>query len=195
MLNIVLFGPPGAGKGTQSKKLIDKCKLIHLSTGDILRSEIVLKTQLGLEAKKNMDKGRLVPDEVVIGMIRTKLEENRGVAGFIFDGFPRTTEQAIALDELLTNYKTGISAMLALDVDHDELVNRLLQRGKNSGRPDDQNLSIIENRVKVYHKQTRPLIDYYTEQNKFHSIDGMGSIEEIFARLYKKINSFKQRKI
>lgn len=190
MLNIILFGPPGAGKGTQSKKLIDKCNLLHLSTGDILRSEIALKSQLGLEAKKNMDKGRLVPDEVVIGMIRTKLEENRGVAGFIFDGFPRTTEQAIALDELLTNHETGISAMLALDVEHDELVKRLLFRGKNSGRPDDKDLSIIENRVKVYQKQTSPLIDYYTGQNKFYSINGMGSIEEIFERLCQKVNTF-----
>src|SRR5277367_6401214 len=139
MLNIVLFGPPGAGKGTQSEKLISKYQLVHLSTGDILRSEIANGTKLGLEAKKLMDQGVLVPDEVVIGMIESKVDANKNAKGFIFDGFPRTTAQAEALDRLLKTKDTGISMMLALEVDNEELVKRLLNRGKDSGRADDQN--------------------------------------------------------
>jgi len=189
MLNLVLFGPPGAGKGTQSDKLIDKYSLIHLSTGDLLRSEIAAETQLGIEAKKYMDKGELVPDEVVIGMIEHKLDDNSDTKGFIFDGFPRTQAQAKALDELLASHNTGISAMLALEVKHQELINRLLNRGKNSGRSDDKDQSIIENRIKVYHNQTCPLIEYYYAQNKFHSIDGMGTIEEIFDRLSERVDN------
>ncbi len=188
MLNIVLFGPPGAGKGTQSDKLIRKYGLIHLSTGDLLRSEIAANSPLGIEAKKFMDKGELVPNEVVIGMIEKKLNSNSESKGFIFDGFPRTKEQATALDILLANHKTQISAMLALEVEHTELVKRLLNRGKNSGRSDDVSREIIENRIKVYHNLTCPLIEYYYEQNKFHSIDGMGTIQEIFDRLCARIN-------
>ena len=147
MLNIVLFGPPGAGKGTQSEKLIIKYNLIHLSTGDILRAELSAQSNLGIEAKKYMEKGELVPDEVVIGMIDAKIEKSENAAGFIFDGFPRTTAQAEALDKLLGKRNISITAMLALEVDHQELINRLLYRGKDSGRADDQNMSIIENRI------------------------------------------------
>jgi adenylate kinase len=191
MLNLVLFGPPGSGKGTQSEKLIQKYQLVHLSTGDILRGELKAQSPLGIEAKKYMDKGELVPDQVVIGMIGLKLDQNLNARGFIFDGFPRTTSQAKALDELLTARKTGISIMLALEVHHDELVKRLLNRGKDSGRADDQNPEIIENRIKVYHKETSPVIDYYSAQNKFSSIEGVGSIDEIFGRLCAQIDKLK----
>ena len=156
MLNIVLFGPPGAGKGTQSEKLIEKYQLVHLSTGDILRGEIAAGTELGLEAKKLMDEGALVPDEVVIGMISSKLDQNKGVKGFIFDGFPRTTAQAEALDSLLSEKSTSITTMLALEVDTEELTKRLLLRGKDSGRADDQNEEIIRNRISEYNNQTAP---------------------------------------
>ncbi len=183
MLNIVLFGPPGAGKGTQSEKLIEKYQLVHLSTGDILRAEITNKTKLGMEAKSFMDKGALVPDEVVIGMIASKLDANKKAKGFIFDGFPRTTSQAEALDKLLSDRKIPITCMLALEVEHDELVNRLLNRGLTSGRSDDQNPEIIENRITEYNNKTAPVIKFYNVQGKFHGIKGMGSIEEIFDRL------------
>ncbi len=189
MLNLVLFGPPGAGKGTQAEKLIDKYQLVHLSTGDILRSEIKNQTKLGLEAKNYMDKGALVPDSVVIGMIESKIDQNNCAKGFIFDGFPRTTPQANALDELLNKKGNPISKMLALEVDHDELVKRLLNRGKDSGRADDQNQEVIENRIKVYHNETSPLIDYYSKQDKFQGIQGMGSIDDIFERLCEAIDN------
>jgi adenylate kinase len=189
MLNIVLFGPPGSGKGTQSEKLIEKYQLVHFSTGDILRGEIKAQSKLGLEAKAFMDKGELVPDSVVIGMISDKLDKNTDAKGFIFDGFPRTTKQAEALDKLLAEKKISISAMLALEVEKDELVKRLLLRGKDSGRADDQNESIIENRIKVYNSETSPLIDYYKAQNKFKGIHGMGSIDDIFGRLALAIDS------
>ena len=189
MTNIVLFGPPGAGKGTQSEKLIDKYNLVHLSTGDILRSELSAQTPLGIEAKKFMDKGELVPDEVVIGMIDFKLDKNKSAKGFIFDGFPRTTAQAEALDKLLTEKQTSITAMIALEVEHHELVKRLLNRGKNSGRSDDQDDTIIENRIKVYHNETAPLIDFYEKQNKFRSVQGMGNVDNIFERLCSAIDS------
>ena len=188
MLNLVLFGPPGAGKGTQAEMLLKKYGLLHLSTGDILRSEIKNETKLGLEAKKFMEKGELVPDEVVIGMIDSKLEKNKDAKGFIFDGFPRTTLQAEALDKLLDTKGNQISMMLALDVEHEELVKRLLNRGKDSGRADDQDVNVIENRIKVYHSETTPLIEYYSAQNKFHAIQGMGSIDEIFKRLCEAID-------
>ena len=183
MLNIILFGPPGAGKGTQSEKLIDKYKLVHLSTGDILRSEIAAGTALGLEAKKIMDQGVLVPDEVVIGMISAKLDQNRNANGFIFDGFPRTIAQAKALDKLLQEKGTQISMMLAMEVKDQELEKRLLGRGKDSGRPDDQNVDIIRKRIKEYNDKTLPLRDYYSAQHKFHSVYGIGTIDEIFKRL------------
>ncbi len=188
MLNIVLFGPPGAGKGTQSEKIIEKYQLVHLSTGDILRSEVKAQTKLGLEAKKFMDKGELVPDAVVIGMIGVKLDANKDANGFIFDGFPRTAAQAEALDILLSEKNTPISCMIALEVEHEELVKRLLERGKASGRSDDQNPAIIENRIKVYHKETAPLINYYGTQDKFIPVQGMGSIDDIFVRICNAID-------
>lgn len=187
MLNIVLFGPPGAGKGTQSEKLISKYGLVHLSTGDILRSEIARGTALGMEAKQIMDRGDLVSDDIVIGMIEAKLDANPHANGFIFDGFPRTQAQAIALDDLLQKKGTAISAMLALEVDNEELVKRLLLRGKDSGRPDDANEEIIRNRVNEYNNKTLPLKKYYSEQAKFHSINGIGSIESIFNQLTERI--------
>jgi len=191
MINIILFGPPGAGKGTQSLKLIEKYKLVHLSTGDILRSEIAKQSDLGIAAKKNIDKGELVPDEVVIGMIDKKLEEHKNCNGFIFDGFPRTTPQAQALDRLLAERKKPILAMIALVVDEEELIKRLLNRGKESGRTDDQELTIIENRIKVYTNETAPLADYYSNQKKFVGIEGFGSIDDIFARISGTIDKLK----
>lgn len=180
MLNLVLFGPPGAGKGTQSQKLIEKYRLIHLSTGDLLRGEISQGTELGLEAKKLMDEGLLVPDAVVIGMISNKLDANKDAKGFIFDGFPRTVAQAEALDTLLESKGSAISGMVALEVDDDELERRLLNRGKDSGRPDDQNPEIIRKRIKEYNDKTMPVAGYYKAQDKFASINGIGSIDEIF---------------
>ncbi|MBS1763445.1 MAG: adenylate kinase [Bacteroidetes bacterium] len=187
MLNLVLFGPPGAGKGTQSEKLIQHYQLVHLSTGDILRSEIAAKTTLGLEAKKLMDQGILVPDEVVIGMINSKLNANPDAKGFIFDGFPRTKAQAEALDELLKNKGTSITLMLALEVSETELTKRLLLRGKDSGRPDDQNEEIIRKRIEEYNRKTAPVAEYYKAQNKFKGVNGVGSIEEIFENLCRSI--------
>jgi adenylate kinase len=192
MLNIVLFGPPGAGKGTQSEKLIEKFQLIHLSTGDLLRSEIAQQTELGMQAKLLMDKGELVPDAVVIGMIRSKLEHNQQAKGFIFDGFPRTAAQAEALDNLLSEKKTGIKCMLALEVDNEELTKRLLLRGKDSGRADDQNEEIIRNRIKEYNNKTAPLKDFYSAQNKFHAVNGIGGIDEIFSALCAEIGAVHQ---
>lgn len=183
MLNIVLFGPPGSGKGTQSTKLIEKYKLVHFSTGDILRAEIAAKTPLGIEAKKKMDMGNLVSDDIVIGMIGNKLDQNAGAKGFIFDGFPRTTAQAEALDKLLTQKGTSITKMLALEVEKQELINRLLLRGKDSGRADDQDESIIENRIAVYNRETAIVADYYKKQNKYTGIKGVGEIDEIFKLL------------
>jgi len=183
MLNLILFGPPGAGKGTQAEFLIESYHLIHLSTGDLLRSEIAGQTRLGLEAKNFMDKGELVPDAVVIGMIKSKLEANKDADGFIFDGFPRTVEQADALDALLNDNKTPVSGMLSLEVEHQELVNRLMGRGLVSGRPDDQDVSVIENRINVYGEKTAPLIKYYDAQGKHFGINGMGTIPEIASRL------------
>lgn len=188
MLNLVLFGPPGAGKGTQSTKLIEKYHLIHLSTGDILRSELAAETELGIEAKKYMDKGNLVPDKVVIGMINSRIEDNKEAKGFIFDGFPRTTAQAQALDELLNDKGTPINAMIALEVEKEELIKRLLSRGKDSGRADDQDRSVIENRIQVYNNETAPLIEYYKAQNKFISIQGMGEIDEIHQRICQEVD-------
>ncbi|UZR95752.1 adenylate kinase [Chondrinema litorale] len=189
MINIVLFGPPGAGKGTQSMKIKEKYNLVHLSTGDLLRSEIAAGTELGLEAKKLMDAGKLVPDEVVIGMIDHKLKDNKDAEGFIFDGFPRTVKQAEALDSLMEENDMAISGMIALEVSEEELVTRLLERGKTSGRPDDQNEGLIRTRVHEYENKTAPVAGYYKEQGKFVSVKGIGSVEEIFTNLSETIQS------
>jgi adenylate kinase len=183
MLNIVLFGPPGAGKGTQASLLIEKYNLVHLSTGDILRGEITAGTSLGLEAKSLMDRGDLVPDEVVIGMISSKLDNNPNAKGFIFDGFPRTTAQAEALDSVLERKKTTITAMLSLKVEDEELIKRLLARGEYSGRDDDKNESVIANRINEYNKKTAPLKEFYSTQNKLSEIEGLGSVEYIALKL------------
>ncbi|MAW21628.1 MAG: adenylate kinase [Flavobacteriales bacterium] len=189
MLNIVLFGPPGAGKGTQSNLLINKYNLVHLSTGDILRSEISEGTKLGVEAKSIMDRGDLVSDEIVIGMISSKLDNNPDANGFIFDGFPRTEAQATALDNLLKGKETSISVMLSLKVADDELIKRLLKRGKDSGRADDKNESIIANRINEYNNKTAPLKTFYSNQDKLSEIEGIGSVEEIANRLNSVIDN------
>ena len=189
MLNIVLFGPPGAGKGTQAKKLIDSYHLIHLSTGDLLRAEIAKGTSLGIQAKSIMDRGDLVSDEIVIGMIENKLTENPDAKGFIFDGFPRTTAQAQALDELLERKNSSINMMIALEVDNVELTRRLLVRGHESGRADDQNEDIIKNRIAEYNNKTAPLKNYYSNKGKFHSVYGIGTVEQIFELLCATIDN------
>ncbi|MBX2980578.1 MAG: adenylate kinase [Flavobacteriales bacterium] len=186
-LNIVLFGPPGAGKGTQSNFLIERYGLVHLSTGDLLRAEIKAESQLGLQAKELMDAGQLVPDAVVIGMIRNKMEAHLDAKGFIFDGFPRTKAQAETLDEMLDAKSEPITAMLALEVPEEELIKRLLGRGATSGRSDDQDESIIRNRIREYTTKTAPLKDYYSAQGKFKAINGVGSLEEITGRLVEAI--------
>ena len=180
----ILFGPPGSGKGTfssQIKKVLPS--IVHISTGDIFRENLKNETPLGKKAKSYMDKGELVPDEVVIGMIRRKLKANKDARGFIFDGFPRTVDQAKALDDLLNENNTPVSGMLSLEVERQELINRLLNRGKMSGRADDQDQLVIENRINVYNEKTSPLIEYYKKQGKYYSINGMGTIEEIAGRL------------
>lgn len=190
MLNIILFGPPGSGKGTQSDKLILKYNLKHLSTGDLLRNEIAAQTPLGIEAKAIMDKGHLVPDEVVIGMISSALETNINVKGFLFDGFPRTETQSKALDSLLALKKTEISAVLSLIVSEEELVKRLLNRGLTSGRSDDTNDAIIKARIVEYHKKTSAVADYYSEFNKVKNINGEGTVDEIFAALCNEVDKY-----
>ena len=186
-LNVVLFGPPGAGKGTQSEFLIKKYGLVHLSTGDLLRAEIKDETPLGVEAKEVMDRGELVGDHLVIGMIRNRIEANHQAAGFIFDGFPRTQAQAEALDEMLNSKSEPITAMLALEVPEAELIARLLKRGESSGRPDDRNEDVIRNRIAEYEKKTAPLKAYYSAQGKYKGINGVGSIAEITDRLVQAI--------
>ncbi len=187
MFNLILFGPPGSGKGTQSEKLISKYGLRHVSTGDLLRSEIKRNTALGQAAKTFMDKGQLVPDEVVIGMISSLLEENPGCGGFLFDGFPRTAAQAIALDNLLELKKSCIAVMLALIVSEEELERRLLKRGETSGRSDDVNEQIIKSRILEYHKYTTAVAEYYNQFNKVVMVEGEGSIDDIFNRLSTEI--------
>lgn len=183
MINIVLFGPPGSGKGTQAEKLVEKYGLLHISTGDLFRNAIKNVTALGMKAKSYMDKGDLVPDEVTIGMMKEKIAEFPDAKGIIFDGFPRTVAQADALDETLKEYKTPVSAMIALKVSDEELVSRLLNRGKDSGRADDQDESIIINRISVYNEKTLPVASFYQAQSKYYAVEGEGSIDEIFKRL------------
>lgn len=189
MLNLVLFGPPGSGKGTQSEKLIAKYKLVHLSTGDILRNEIKNGTELGKQADDIMKKGELVSDEIVIGMIRNKIEANTNAKGFIFDGFPRTVAQAEALDNLLSGFDLAISGLVSLEVPREELIDRLLKRGQESGRADDC-LETIENRIGVYEKQTKPVAGFYSDQGKYNPINGVGTIDEIFNSIVAVIDTF-----
>lgn len=188
MFNLILYGPPGSGKGTQSAKLIEKYGLIHLSTGDLLRKEIANSTPLGMEAKSLIDKGQLVPDAVVVGMISTALDENKDARGFLFDGFPRTAAQAESLDKLLQLKKTQIAVMLALEVSNDELVKRILKRGETSGRSDDTNTEIIQSRIKEYNEKTTAVADYYKKFNKVVHIKGEGSVEDIFQSLSAEID-------
>lgn len=189
MLNIVLFGPPGAGKGTQSEKIIESHSLIHISTGDLFRKHIGENTELGKLAKSYMDAGNLVPDEVVIGMVEDKIQENLQAEGFIFDGFPRTVHQAEALDTMLEKHGLSISGMIALVVPEEELKTRIKERAKTSGRIDDQDDEKINNRIKVYNKETSPVADYYRQQGKFTSINGVGSIQDIYGKIDEAITT------
>ncbi|MCK4699320.1 MAG: adenylate kinase, partial [Bacteroidales bacterium] len=191
MFNIVIFGPPGSGKGTQSVRLKEKYGLVHLSTGDILRDAMAKKTPLGLKAQEYMRKGELVPDEDVIGMLMGVLDENMASNGFIFDGFPRTENQALFLKENLEKRDTMIHVLLTLEVDREELIKRLVDRGKQSGRSDDK-LSVIENRINVYHDQTAPVIEFYKKLDKYYPVAGMGTIDEIFDRLCEVIEELKR---
>ncbi|MDR1225866.1 MAG: adenylate kinase [Prevotellaceae bacterium] len=184
MLNVVVFGGPGSGKGTQAAKLVEKYRLVHLSTGDMLREEIARKTALGAAAAVLIDQGQLVPDEIVAAMIAEKVAAGKANAsGFIFDGFPRTIPQAEMLDGLLSEHDLSVGKMISLDAPEDILVERLLVRGKASGRADDQDEKIIRNRIHVYHQKTEPVIEYYAAQKKFISVQGVGSVEEVFGRL------------
>jgi len=188
MFNLILFGPPGSGKGTQSDKLVAKYGLIHLSTGNLLREEIANKTPLGLEAKEFMDKGQLVPDEVVIGIVGSCFDKHKEAKGFLFDGFPRTVAQAQALDKLLDLKKTSIAAVLALEVSEEELIKRLLNRGKTSGRSDDTDESVIRKRFSVYNNETSPVAEHYRKAKKFQAIKGEGSVDDIFSSVSEAID-------
>ena len=188
MFNLILFGPPGSGKGTQSDSLVEKYGVIHLSTGNLLREEISQKTPLGIEAKGFMDNGQLVPDEVVIGMVDSYFDKHSEAKGFLFVGFPRTVAQAEALDKLLDLKKTEIAAVLALEVSEEELVKRLLNRGKTSGRSDDTNEEVIRKRFAVYSNETKPVAQHYKKAHKFHPIKGEGTVDEIFKSICKEID-------
>lgn len=183
MINIVLFGPPGSGKGTQAIKMAEKYDLLHISTGDLFRNAIKNETEMGLKAKAFIEKGNLVPDEVTIGMMNAVIEENPKVHGIIFDGFPRTVAQAEALDTFLNAKNKPVSRMIQLDVSEAELIARLLNRGKDSGRADDQDTKIIQNRISVYNEQTLPVANFYEKQEKLTHLKGEGSIDEIFDRV------------
>ncbi|WGD33742.1 adenylate kinase [Olleya sp. YS] len=188
MTNLVLFGPPGAGKGTQANFLKEKYDLVHISTGDVFRYNIKNETALGTLAKSYMDKGHLVPDQVTIDMLEAEVERNAGAKGFIFDGFPRNETQAKALDKIMDAKDSQINAMIALEVEDEVLVQRLLERGKTSGRKDDSDEAIIRNRIQVYYNETAVLKDFYAAQNKYYGVDGIGSIEEITKRLHQVID-------
>ena len=183
MFNLILFGPPGSGKGTQSDKLVEKYGLIHLSTGNLLRQEIKEKTPLGLEAKSFIDKGQLVPDEVVIGMVDSYFDLHKEAKGFLFDGYPRTVAQAEALDKLLELKKTGIATVLFLNVDEEELIKRLVHRGKTSERSDDMDEVVQRKRQEVYRNETLPVAGFYKKQNKVVNVKGMGTVDDIFISL------------
>lgn len=187
MVNFLIFGPPGSGKGTQSVRLAEKFNLLHLSTGDMLRAEIAAGTELGLKMSRIMSKGELVPDEVVIEMIAVKIDSTKNKAGFLFDGFPRTVAQTIALEKMLNDRGMKIDSMLVLDVDHDELVKRLIARAELSGRPDDKDPSVIENRIDVYKEKTEPIIEYCEKKELYQPVNGVGSVDDIFIRLSEHI--------
>ncbi|MDR2065830.1 MAG: adenylate kinase [Prevotellaceae bacterium] len=185
MKHILLFGPPGAGKGTQAQLLVDKYKFTHLSTGDMLRDEIKRATEIGLKAKKIIDSGQLVPDEIVAEMVRLLIKNMKDNTGIIFDGFPRTLAQARKLDEIMNDEKQEIAMMIAIDVHDEEIIKRILERGKISQRSDDRDIDIIKNRIDTYNRQTAILADYYKQQKKFKSVDGTGNIEDIFEKICK----------
>lgn len=190
MLNVVLFGPPGAGKGTQSEILLQRYGLIHLSTGDIFRANIKGETALGQQAKAFMDKGELVPDSLTISMLESEVVKHPDAKGFIFDGFPRTSAQAAALDTFLAGRNSSITCMLALEVDEEELIKRLLNRATTSGRADDADETIVRNRIAVYNRETSPVANYYRDQQKYRGIVGVGSVEEITQRLCSALDTF-----
>ena len=189
MFNLILFGPPGSGKGTQSEKLIAKYGFKHLSTGDLLRSEIANHTQLGMEAKSYMDKGQLVPDAVVIGMVDAAISANKGVNGFLFDGFPRTKAQAEALDNLLNSHATSINVVLALDVPEEELIVRMINRAKTSGRTDDADEAVQKKRISVYKNETLAVAEHYSVLDKVVTLNGLGDIDTIFSGLSAEIDA------
>ncbi len=191
MLNLVLFGPPGAGKGTQSQNLIDHYSLTHISTGDLFRKHLGEGTPLGIRARTFMDVGKLVPDDLVIDMVDDKLGEQNGTKGIIFNGFPRTIPQAEALDRFLSTYDSEIAGMIALSVPTEELVSRLLSRGKTSGRVDDQNEQKIATRLEVYQRETLPVARFYQEQNKYVEIDGVGDIDAIFQKILATVDRWR----
>ena len=189
MINLILFGKPGSGKGTQAEFVKNKYDLIHISTGDLFRNNISNNTELGLLAKSYMDKGDLVPDEVTIKMLESEVNNHPNAKGFIFDGFPRTTVQAEILDQFLITLKLSISMTIALEVDENLLIERLISRGKDSGRSDDQDRTKIQNRFDEYNNKTSPLINYYQTQNKFFEVDGVGDIDEISSRIFNTIDN------
>jgi len=191
MMNIILFGPPGSGKGTQADNLVAKYELLHISTGDLFRYEIGNSTELGVLAKSYMDKGELVPDDVTIGMLKNKVNANPDVKGYIFDGFPRNAYQSEALDTFLAEKNQTVNVLLQLDVDDEEIVKRILNRGKTSGRSDDNDESIIRNRIAVFNDETAPVYDHYDKLGKSTRINGIGSLEEIFDRLSTAIDAAK----
>lgn len=190
MLNFLIFGPPGSGKGTQSVKLAQKFNLLHLSTGDMLRAEIAAGTEIGKKMSAIMAKGELVPDEVVIEMIAAKIDNAKGVKGFLFDGFPRTVAQTVALEKMLNDRGMKIDCMLVLEVDHDELVKRLILRAEQSGRPDDKDPAVIENRIEVYREKTEPIIEYCKAKGLYEPVNGVGNIDDIFQRLSGIMNKY-----